>query len=124
MTDESRLQRELDQMETRPDCHARGDEASTNRWLDSMSYGDLIVKEMGLSSEVFRLSDPLVATADYGVSSDAISGYAAKLLNLPRTDVISDYAAKFLGKHDARPDSGAFSFPGGMLQSCATSSSG
>jgi spermidine dehydrogenase len=91
----------------------RGDEASTNRWLDSMSYGDLIVKEMGLSREVFRLSDPLVATADYGVSSDAISAYAAKLLNLPGTDVISDYTAKFLGKHDARPDSGAFSFPGG-----------
>jgi spermidine dehydrogenase len=91
----------------------RGDEASTNRWLDSMSYGDLIVKEMGLSSDVFRLSDPLVATSDYGVSSDAISAYAAKLLNLPGTDVVSNYAAKFLGKHDARPDSGAFSFPGG-----------
>lgn len=90
-----------------------GDEASTNRWLDSMSYGDLIVREMGLSKEVFRLSDPLVATADYGVSSDAISAYGAKLLSLPGTDVLADYAAKFLGQHDARPDSGAFSFPGG-----------
>jgi spermidine dehydrogenase len=77
-----------------------GDEASTNRWLDSMSYGDLVVRELKLSKDVFRLSDPLVATADYGVSSDAISAYGAKLLGLPGTDknAISN---------------GAFSFPGG-----------
>jgi spermidine dehydrogenase len=79
---------------------AHGDEASTNRWLDSMSYGDLVVRELKLSKDVFRLSDPLVATADYGVSSDAISAYGAKLLGLPGTDknAISN---------------GAFSFPGG-----------
>ena len=78
----------------------RGDEAATNRWLDSMSYGDLITRELGLSKDVFRLSDPLVATADYAVSSDVISGYAAKLLGLPGTD------------KNTIP-SGAFSFPGG-----------
>jgi spermidine dehydrogenase len=77
-----------------------GDDAATDRWLDSMSYGDLIVRELGLSKEVYRLSDPLVATADYGVSSDAISAYGAKLLGLPGTD-----------KHAIA--SGAFSFPGG-----------
>jgi spermidine dehydrogenase len=77
-----------------------GDEAATDRWLDSMSYGDLVTKVMGLSPEVFRLSDPLVATADYAVSSDAISGYAAKLLGLPGTDT-------------AAISNGAFSFPGG-----------
>ena len=77
-----------------------GDEAATDRWLDSMSYGDLVTKVMGLSPEVFRLSDPLVATADYAVSSDAISGYAAKLLGLPGTDT-------------AAISSDAFSFPGG-----------
>lgn len=79
---------------------AHGDEGATDRWLDSMSYGDLIVRELGLSKDVFRLSDPLVATGDYGVSSDAISGYAAKLLGLPGTN------------RDAL-SSGAFSFPGG-----------
>jgi spermidine dehydrogenase len=78
----------------------RGDEAATNHWLDSMSYGDLVTREMGLSKEVFRLSDPLVATADYAVSSDVISGYAAKLLGLPGTD-----------KNAIA--SGSFSFPGG-----------
>jgi spermidine dehydrogenase len=77
-----------------------GDEAATNRWLDTMSYGDLVVRELGLSKDVFRLSDPLVATGDYGVSSDVVSAYGAKLLGLPGTDrnaISSD----------------AFSFPGG-----------
>ena len=60
----------------------RGDEAATDRWLDSMSYGDLVVRELGLSKDVFRLSDPLVATGDYGVSSDVVSAYGAKLLGL------------------------------------------
>jgi spermidine dehydrogenase len=78
----------------------RGDEATTNRWLDSMSYGDLIVRELGLSQDVFRLSDPLVATGDYGVSSDVVSAYGAKLLGLPGT-----------GENIAT--AGAFSFPGG-----------
>ncbi len=78
----------------------RGNEASTDRWLDSMSYGDLIVRELGLSRQVFRLSDPLVATGDYGVSSDAISAYAAKLLGLPGT-----------GENVISGDT--FSFPGG-----------
>ena len=77
-----------------------GDSAATDRWLDSMSYGDLIVRELGLSKDVFRLSDPLVATADFGVSSDAISGYAAKLLGLPGTD-------------ESIISGSAFSFPGG-----------
>jgi spermidine dehydrogenase len=65
-----------------------------------MSYGDLVTQVMGLSPEVFRLADPLVATADYAVSSDAISGYAAKLLGLPGTDT-------------AAISTESFSFPGG-----------
>jgi spermidine dehydrogenase len=77
-----------------------GDEASTDRWLDSMSYGDLVVRELGLSKDVFRLSDPLVATGDYGVSSDVVSAYGAKLLGLPGT-----------GENVIATD--AFSFPGG-----------
>ena len=79
----------------------RGDEATTDRWLDSMSYGDLIVRELGLSKALFPLADPLVATADYGVSSDAVSAYGAKLLGLPGT------------ARDDGPPGEAFSFPGG-----------
>jgi spermidine dehydrogenase len=80
-----------------------GDETSTDRWLDSMSYGELIVRELGLSREVFRLSDPLVATADYGVSSDAVSAYGAKLLGLPGTgeDILGDEAFSFPGGNAA-----------------------
>lgn len=78
-----------------------GDEPATDRWLDSMSYGDLITRELGLSKELFRLTDPLVATADYGVSSDAVSAYGAKLLGLPGT------------VREDGPPGEAFSFPGG-----------
>ncbi|MEP6884477.1 MAG: NAD(P)-binding protein [Gammaproteobacteria bacterium] len=81
----------------------RGDEQSTDRWLDSMSYGDLIVRELGLSKDVFRLSDPLVATGDYGVSSDAVSAYGAKLLGLPGTgeNILSDDTFSFPGGNAA-----------------------
>jgi len=80
----------------------RGDEASTDRWLDSMSYGDLIVRELGLSKDVFRLSDPIVATGDFGVSSDAVSAYAAKLLGLPGT-----------AENDPLDSEDTIAFPGG-----------
>ena len=80
-----------------------GDEAATNRWLDSMSYGDLITRELKLSKDVFRLSDPLVATGDYGVSSDVVSAYGAKLLGLPGTgeNIISDDVFSFPGGNAA-----------------------
>jgi spermidine dehydrogenase len=86
--------------------HARvlshGDAAQTDRWLDTMSYGDFIVNEMGLSKDVFHLADPLVATGDFGVSADAVSAYAAKLLGFP-------------GVADSVNGAGQdiFSFPGG-----------
>jgi spermidine dehydrogenase len=79
---------------------SHGDEAATDRWLDSMSYGDLVTRELKLSKEVLRLADPLIATGDYGVSSDVVSAYGAKLLGLPGT------------ADDAIP-SDAYSFPGG-----------
>jgi spermidine dehydrogenase len=80
-----------------------GDEAQTDRWLDTMSYGDLLTRELKLSTDVFRLADPLVATGDFGVSADAISAYAAKLLSLPGT---VERGADAGGRN-------VFSFPGG-----------
>ena len=79
----------------------RGDEAQTDRWLDTMSYGDFIIREMGLSKDVFHLANPLVATGDFGVSADAVSGYAAKLLGFPGV------APNEIGAESV------FSFPGG-----------
>jgi spermidine dehydrogenase len=61
-----------------------------------------VVRELGLSTDVFRLSDPLVATGDFGVSSDAVSAYGAKLLGLPGT---SEYVPGDEGE--------TISFPGG-----------
>jgi spermidine dehydrogenase len=78
----------------------RGDEAATDRWLDTMSYGDLVTRELGLSRDVFRLTDPLIATGDFGVSSDAVSAYGAKLLGLP-------------GTAETEVSTDVFSFPGG-----------
>jgi spermidine dehydrogenase len=82
----------------------RGNEEQTNRWLDTMSYGDFIQHEMGLSRDVLRLADPLTATGDYGVGSDGISAYAAKLLGLPgvsQNDIGSDAAFAFPGGNAA-----------------------
>lgn len=81
----------------------RGSDEATNRWLDTMSYGDLMVHELGLSRDIFRLTDPLLATGDYGVSSDAVSAYGAKLLGLPGTDenVIGTASISFPGGNAA-----------------------
>jgi spermidine dehydrogenase len=78
-----------------------GDEAATNRWLDTMTYGDFVLKHMGLSRDVFRLADPLLAAGDYGISADAVSAYGAKLLGMPGV------ADDTIGSGDV------FSFPGG-----------
>lgn len=95
------VRRNLVAWKTNTRVWTHGDDAQTNRWLDTMSYGDFIVREMGLSTDVFRLADPLVATGDYGVSSDAISAYAAKELDFPGV------AKNELGSFDT------FAFPGG-----------
>lgn len=85
----------------------RGDADATDRWLDSISYGDLLVRELGMSEDIFKLTDPFIATANFGVSVDALSGYAAKMMSLP-------------GTREPRPPkpastsvSGTFSYPGG-----------
>ena len=83
-----------------PPVLTRGDEASTDRWLDSMSYGDLIVRELGLSQGRFPAFRPDRGDGDYGVSSDAVSAYGAKLLGLP-------------GTAENDPGTDTFSFPGG-----------
>ena len=80
---------------------SRDTEDQTNRWLDSMSYGDFIEHEMGLSRDVIRYADPLVATGDYGVGCDGVSAYAAKLIGLPGV------AENDIGSNDV------FAFPGG-----------
>lgn len=85
----------------------RGDAAATDRWLDSISYGDLLVRELGMSEDIFKLSDPFIATANFGVSADALSGYAAKIMGLPGTREPSP------PRPSAPSNNDTFSFPGG-----------
>ena len=52
-------------------------------WLDTMSYRDYLVRELGLHAGVSNWVDPVVAISNYGFGSDVISAYAAYLLQLP-----------------------------------------
>ena len=78
-----------------------------DRWLDSMSYKDLLEKEMGLAPGVTEFVDPILAISSYGLSSDVISAYAAYLLAMPGTAAY--------GSFDVLDQSQAvsLSFPGG-----------
>ena len=79
-----------------------------NRWLDSMTYKDLLENVMKFSPEVTEYFDPIIAISMGGVGADVYSAYSAKLLGLPGTQ--SRYA------YDASKDDhdvGAYSFPGG-----------
>ena len=76
-----------------------------DRWLDSMSYKDLLEKVMGYSPEVTEYFDPIIAVSMGGVGADVYSAYSARLLELPGTH------AKY--EFDSKQDPGAYSFPGG-----------
>jgi spermidine dehydrogenase len=75
-----------------------------DRWLDSMSYKDLLEKVMGYSAKVTEFLDPVLAISMGGVGADVYSAYSAKLLDMPGTNVHYEY--------DAAKES-AYSFPGG-----------
>lgn len=76
-----------------------------DRWLDSMTYKDLLEKVMGCSPKVTEYFDPIIAISMGGVGADVYSAYSAKLLDLPGTQVHYQY--------DSQKDPGAYSFPGG-----------
>ncbi|HEY2933423.1 MAG TPA: NAD(P)-binding protein [Acidobacteriota bacterium] len=52
------------------------------RWLDTMTYKEYLEKVMGLSSEVTKYADPVLAAA-LGLGSDALSAYAAYQISMP-----------------------------------------
>ncbi len=59
------------------------EQSGVGRWLDSMSYAGFLEKVLGLSPEVSRWVDPLVAVGLSGTASDAVSAYAAQRILLP-----------------------------------------
>lgn len=75
-----------------------------DRWLDSMSYKELLEDVMGFSPEVTEYFDPILAISMGGVGADVYSGYSAKLLDMPGTNVHYEY--------DINEES-SYSFPGG-----------
>jgi spermidine dehydrogenase len=75
-----------------------------DRWLDSMSYKELLEDVMGFSPKVTDYLDPVLAISMGGVGADVYSAYSAKLLDMPGTNVHYEY--------DDTEES-ALSFPGG-----------
>lgn len=55
------------------------------RWLDGMTYEELLVKHLGLDPAVARYADPILAGAAGGLGSDVISAQCAAQIGLPGT---------------------------------------
>jgi spermidine dehydrogenase len=79
-------------------------QAEPDRWLDGMSYYELLDK-LGYGPEVKRYIDPLLGVGNFGVCGNAISAYGAKRLTLPGT-IASTESSRFA-------DVEGISFPGG-----------
>jgi spermidine dehydrogenase len=77
---------------------------NADKWLDSMSYYDLLDK-LGYGSEVRQYIDPVIGVGNFGVCGNAVSAYAAKRLTLPGT-LPSKEKNRFEGVE-------VISFPGG-----------
>lgn len=79
------------------------------RWFDSMTYEQLLTRELGLDPAVARYADPILAAAAGGLGSDVISAQCAAQVRLPGTGNGSGSNSHSLA--DALPFSS--SFPGG-----------
>jgi spermidine dehydrogenase len=55
------------------------------RWLDAMTYEELLVRHLGLDPAVARYADPILAGAAGGLGSDVISAQCAAQIGLPGT---------------------------------------
>ncbi|MBA65716.1 MAG: hypothetical protein CMG55_07950 [Candidatus Marinimicrobia bacterium] len=96
------LNRAFDDKET----YYKGD--NIDAWLDSMTYKELLEKEMGFSSKVTEYFDPIVAISMGAVGCDVLSAYSARQLEMPGTEARYYYDSS---KDDY--DVGVYSFPGG-----------
>jgi spermidine dehydrogenase len=75
-----RLRRDFVKWRSNPKIYTGNDVA---RWLDGMTYEDLLVREMKLSPEVARYADPILAAGAGGLGSDVISAQLAAQLGMP-----------------------------------------
>jgi len=79
-------------------------------WLDTMTYKDYVEKVMGLSPEIIKFVDPVIA-AGVGLGSDVISAYTAYVI-MPGFKGFSGTKAKTLVE-EISPPCHWHSFPGG-----------
>jgi spermidine dehydrogenase len=78
------------------------------RWLDTMTYEELLVGKLGLDPEVARYADPILAGAAGGLGSDVISAQCAAQIGMPGTGNGENHPVKLA---DILPVVSAF--PGG-----------
>jgi spermidine dehydrogenase len=97
------VQKELDDFANNRRDAVSG-KADADRWLDSITYYELLDK-LGYGAETKRYIDPLLSVGNFGVCGNAVSGYAAKRLTLPGT-IPSNEPNRFV-------DVTVVSFPGG-----------
>ncbi len=83
-------------------------------WLDSMTYRDFVVREMGCSPGVLPFVDKAFAAAGGGLGGDQISAYTAFDFYLPGTRAFTDryYEARGIDPADVHQIS-LVSWPGG-----------
>ena len=98
-----RLKAELNRAFEDKDVYYTGDDL--DRWLDGMSYKELLEDVMGYSPEVTEYFDPIIAISMGGVGADVYSAYSARQLELPGTQARYEI--------DTNQTPGAYSFPGG-----------
>jgi spermidine dehydrogenase len=102
------LRRDFMRWRASPQVYAGPDLA---RWLDGMTYEELIVRELKLDAAVARYADPIIAAGAGGLGSDVISAQLAAQIGLPGTSNGDPNARRSRKLSDAV--SLAISFPGG-----------
>jgi spermidine dehydrogenase len=87
----------------------QGEDSQFGHWLDRLTYKEYIEKTMGLSSEVTKFADPILASS-IGLGCDVISAYAAYQIALPGFQAFADQEQfsknewhSFPGGNDAFP---------------------
>lgn len=70
--------------EDRDDYHP---DEGLDKWLDTMTYKELVENVMGLDPKVTEYFDPVIAISMGGVCSDVYSAYSGKLLEMPGTGI-------------------------------------
>jgi spermidine dehydrogenase len=100
----------------------KGSETELERWLDSITYEDFLVKHRGLHTEVARFVDPIIAAGE-GLGSDTLSACLAYHGEFPGFKgisqkwgeaVIASVGGRSSFRSSGKPDEPDYvSFPGG-----------